>query len=161
MIVRENVLGEETRQRLCALADTYYYARWIVPGLRSASVCTQFNHLRNGFLNLMRWPEPFEVQLTQMGDGDFYNWHRDAQYPVNDEPTTTFVYYLDDCDSFQGGRLLFKTEEVITPRNDMLVIFDGVAVEHRIEPVRAWIDRVPLRRTINGDYKGHVELPGV
>lgn len=149
--IRENVLGPVRHGVLRKMALSEGFADYEIEGLRRAQICFS-SAVFECFLHMMGWPEPFEIQLTKMGVGDFYGLHRDAQYPVNEEPATTFVYYLAfDC---EGGELSFYDGRTITPQADMMVIFDGVSTAHRILPLTDG-----LRMTINGDYKGEIRLP--
>lgn len=98
-----------------------------------------------------------ELQITASGDGDYYRMHRDAD--AESTRALSFVYFFNaEPRRFFGGELRLYDDrgvegvahancsQLLTPRQDMLVIFPS-RLPHELLPVR-----VPSQKFADGRF---------
>lgn len=159
-----DVLGSD-RARFLAAARTSTFTKANVIGdkkWRSASTCDPWPLMEEALAMLcdaanMPLETVVDCQLTRSGDGDYFLPHYDNNRPGTEHRRVTFVYYLGDRESFNGGRLRFpRLGTDVEPLDDSMIFFPAGEL-HEIEKVRnvySFAHPIPgplaARYTLNG-----------
>lgn len=104
------------------------------------------------------WPEAMtqrswrHIELTRMYEGSYFAQHNDA--PAHDPyaPVFTFLYYIGDDDSFDGGEHFHRNEDgridLYPATDNCLMMYRGTDI-HGVLPL---IGECATRYTINGYF---------
>jgi Rps23 Pro-64 3,4-dihydroxylase Tpa1-like proline 4-hydroxylase len=88
-----------------------------------------------------------EIQLTASGDGDYFRLHHDSDDTSTRELSFVYFFYAEprgfsggelriyDADVIEGERAPTDRSQMISPRQDVLVVFPS-RNEHELLPVR-------------------------
>lgn len=127
------------------------------PGERTSTECYAFEDQLEWFWERVRdqvceevgfTPTKRLMRLKRLGDGGFYGSHIDGAYPGAELPLVSFLYYIGDRSTYQGGQLLFD-DEAIDPEDDLLVMFNA-SDPHAVSLVTSTPGHEALRVTIAG-----------
>lgn len=157
-----DVLGPERKRFLDSARSSTFAPAGVIGDTkwRSASVCDPWPLMETALEMLceavdLQRSNVVDCQLTRSGDGDYFLPHFDNNRPGTEHRRVTFVYYLGDRETFNGGNLRFPSLGLESAPDDDTMIFFPADESHEIVKVRrrqAIPTSQPLaaRYTLNG-----------